>query len=218
MLVKDYMTKHPMMVEPKMPIIEAQRYMGENDIRHLPVVGKGNRLVGLVSRERLLIQPATLDSLDVWEISRFLSELTLGDVMVPAKAVVTIGKEETIEEAARIMVRNKVGCLPVVDERGAVEGIITKTDLLAQLMEMLGARVSGVRVTVRMPNVVGETAKLICAVGSQGWRIPAFSSVPSPKNPDTWDAMIKIRDVAKEAVIDVVRQVKGHEIIDIRET
>ena len=39
MLVKDYMTRHPLMAEPAMPIVEAQRYMGENNIRHLPVVG-----------------------------------------------------------------------------------------------------------------------------------------------------------------------------------
>lgn len=218
MLVKDYMTKHPMVVEPRMPILDAQRYMGENDIRHLPIVGKGNRLLGLVSRARLLIQPAKLDSLDVWEISRFLSELTLSDVMVPARDVVTIDKQETIEEAARIIVGNNVGCLPVVDQHLNVEGIITKTDLLGQLMEMLGARVSGVRVTVRMPDVVGETAKLICAVGSRGWRIPAFSGVPSPKSPDTWDAMIKVRGVAKEDVVAAVEQVENHKILDVRET
>jgi len=212
------MTKHPMMAEPAMPVLEAQRLMGENDIRHLPVVGKGTQLLGLVSPERLLIQPAKLDSLDVWEISRFLSELKLSDVMVPARDVVTIDEQETIEEAARIMVRNKVGCLPVVDDHRNIEGIITKTDLLAQLMEMLGARASGVRITVRMPNVVGETAKLMCAVGSKGWRISAFSGGPSPRNPDTWDAMIKVSGVTKEDVTAVVRSVEGHTIRDVRET
>jgi len=46
MLVKDYMTRHPLMAAPTMPIVEAQRYMGENNIRHLPVVGDGKRLLG----------------------------------------------------------------------------------------------------------------------------------------------------------------------------
>ncbi|GEM_PF-5409517 len=43
MLVKDYMTRHPLMAEPSLSIIEAQRYMWENHVRHLPVVGDGKR-------------------------------------------------------------------------------------------------------------------------------------------------------------------------------
>jgi len=48
MLVKDYMTRHPLMVAPTMLVVEAQ--MGENNIRHLPVCGEGKRLLGLVTR------------------------------------------------------------------------------------------------------------------------------------------------------------------------
>ncbi|MFH1927867.1 MAG: CBS domain-containing protein, partial [Chloroflexota bacterium] len=148
MLVKDYMTKHPLLVSPTMSIVEAQRFMGENSVRHLPVTEKGKRLLGLVTRQTLLLQPATLSSLNVWEITRFLSNLTVGDVMV--KNVITAEKDSTIEEAACIMVENKIGCLPVLED-GVVIGIITEIDLLAQLMEMMATRVPGVRVTVRMP-------------------------------------------------------------------
>ena len=103
MLVKDYMTRHPLMAEPTMSIVEAQRYMGENNIRHLPVVGGGKRLLGLVTRQTLLADPGRLGSLDVWEITRYLSGLTLKDVMVKVKDVVTIDPDITMEEAARIM-------------------------------------------------------------------------------------------------------------------
>lgn len=65
MLVKDYMTRHPLMVEPAMPIVEAQRFMGENNIRHLPVIGSGKRLLGLVTKGRLRIEPGRMGSLDV---------------------------------------------------------------------------------------------------------------------------------------------------------
>ncbi len=216
MLVKDYMTKHPLMVQPTMSIIEAQRFMVENDIRHLPIVGKGKRLLGLVSRQTLLIQPATLGSLNVWEITRFLSNLTIGDVMVKARDVVTIGMDATLEEAARIMVEKKIGCLPVVEE-GIITGIITETDLLAQLMEMMATRVPGVRATVRMPNVKGELAKLVSAIGAQGWGILACGGAPSPKNPTKWDAVVKIRYVSKEEVVAALEQVEGQEIVDVRE-
>ena len=80
MLVKDYMTRHPLMAQPTMSIVEAQRYMGENNIRHLPVVGDGKLLLGLVTRQTLLVDPGRLGSLDLWEIARTLTGLTVGEV------------------------------------------------------------------------------------------------------------------------------------------
>ena len=216
MLVKDYMTRHPLMAAPTMPIVEAQRYMGENNIRHLPIIGAGKRLLGLVTKQSLLVQPGTLGSLNVWEITRFLSNLTVGDVMVKAQDVVTIEQDATIEEAARIMVKSKIGCLPVLEE-GIVVGIITETDMLAQLMEMMVARVPGVRVTVRMPDSTGELAKLVNAINAQGWPIMACGGARPPKQPDKWDAVVKIPHVSQEEVVAVLKQVEGQEIVDVRE-
>jgi acetoin utilization protein AcuB len=216
MLVKDYMTRHPLMAAPTMPIVEAQRYMGENNIRHLPVIGSGKRLLGLVTKQSLLVQPGTLGSLNVWEITRFLSNLTVGDVMVKAQDVITIDQEATIEEAAHIMVKNRIGCLPVLEE-GIVVGIITETDLLAQLMEMMVTRVPGVRVTVRMPDIKGELARLVGAINAQGWPIMACGGARNPKQPGKWDAVVKIPHVSQEEIVAVLKQVEGQEIVDIRE-
>jgi len=215
-LVKDYMPRHPLMVEPTRSIIAARRYMGENNIRHLPVVGDGKRLLGLVTRQTLLVDPGRLGSLDVWEIARTLSGLTLKDVMVKTKDVITIDPDITIEEAARIMVENKIGCLPVTEE-GVVMGIITEIDLLALMMELMATRVPGVRVTVRMSNVTGELAKLVSAISAQGWGILACGGVPAPKDPDKWDAVVKIRRVPKEEVVTALGQVEDQEIVDVRE-
>jgi acetoin utilization protein AcuB len=216
MLVKDYMTKHPLMVPPTMSVVEAQRFMGENNIRHLPIVGEGKQLLGLVSRQTLLIQPATLGSLNVWEITRFLSNLAIGDVMVKARDVVTIGMDATLEEAAGLMVKKKIGCLPVLEE-GIVVGIITEADLLAQLTDLLGGNVHGVRVTTRVPDKVGEFAKVTSAIASQGWGIYASGTVPAPKRPGYWDVVVKIRNVPKEEIIAVLEKVEGQEIVDVRE-
>ena len=216
MLVKDYMTRHPLMAEPGMSIVEAKRYMWGNNLRHLPVVGDGKRLLGLITRQTLLVDPGRLGSLDVWEIAGYLSGLTVGDVMVKAGDVITCAPEITIEEAARMMVENKVSCLPVVED-GIVVGIITETDMLTQLMEMMATRVPGVRVTIRMPDVRGELAKLIEAISAQGWGILACGGVPAPKTPDKWEAVVKIRGVSKDAIVAALEQVEGHEIVDVRE-
>jgi len=216
MLVKDYMTRHPLMAEPAMPIVEAQRYMGENNIRHLPVVGDGKRLLGLVTRQSLLVDPGRLGSLNVWEIARTLGSLTVRDVMIKAKEIVTVRQDTTIEEAARIMIENRIGCLLVL-EAGVVVGIITEIDLLARLMEMMATQTPGVRVTVRMSNVKGELARLVGAIGAQGWGIAALGGAPTPKEPAKWDAVVKIRYVSQDRVTAALEQIEGQEIVDVRE-
>jgi len=217
MFVRDYMTRHPMMADEAMPVVEAQRLMGEARIRRLPVVGDGKRLVGLITRQSLLVDPGKLGSLNMWEIAGYLSKLAVGDVMIKAKDVVTIGPEVPIEEAARIMVESKVGSLPVI-EGDVVVGIITETDLLAQMSAMMGLRSPGVRATVRMPtDLVGGLARLVDAVAAKGWGINALGGSVFPRDPNKWDAIIKIEGVTKEEMIAVLEQIEDEEIIDVRE-
>jgi acetoin utilization protein AcuB len=217
MLVKDYMTRHPIMIPPSMAAAESQKIMSENKVRHLPVVGDGKRPLGLVTRQSLRIPPAELGSLNVWEITRFLSELKVKDIMVPAEELVTIGPDATLEEAAQIMADNRYGCLPVVEEN-VVVGIITETDLLVQLADLLGGYVPGVRVTVRLPGKIGGYAKIISAISAKGWGMYATGSVRAPKREGHWDIVLKVRNVSKDELLGVLDQLEDCEIIDVRET
>ncbi len=216
MLVKDYMTRHPLMVEPSMSVVEAERYMGENNVRRLPVVGDGKRLLGLVTRQTLLVDPGKLGSLNMWEIAGYLSKLTVKDVMIKAQGIITIGPDATLEDAACTMVERKIGCLPVLED-GVVVGILTETDLLAHLMQMMAGTKSGTRVTIRMPNVKGELAKLVGAIAAQGWGIHVLGGAPAPRDPDEWEAIVKISDVPRSEVVAALGKVEGQHIVDVRE-
>lgn len=217
MLVKDYMTRHPLMADPEMSIVDAQKFMGENNIRHLPVVGSGKRLLGLVTRQTLLIDPGRLGSLSIWDIARTLSSLTVKDVMLKVPQVVTVSQDMTIEDAALLMVQKRIGGLPVVEhETLRVIGIITEVDLLAHLAELMSSHAQGVRITVRMPNVRGELAKLVGTIAAQGWGISALGGAANPKDPNKWDVVVKLR-VPKEEALAALSSISGHEVIDIRE-
>jgi acetoin utilization protein AcuB len=220
MLVRDYMTRHPLLAETSMSVVEAQRYMGENKVRYLPVVGDGRRLLGLVTRQCLLVDPRRLASVDVWDIARVLSGVTVKDVMIKVRDVITVAPDLTIEEAASLMVENKIGCLPVVEgpPPDVVVGILTERDLLAHLAKMMGTRLPGVRVTVRMPDQKGELAKLVHAINAQGWGIMTLGGAYAPREPDKWDAVVKIQDVSRDQVVAVLGQVEGQVILDVRET
>lgn len=216
MLVKDCMTRHPIMLAPEMPAAEAQKVMMENKVRHLPVVGDGKRLLGLITRERLALKPDTMASLNVWEITRYLSNLKVKDIMLKADEVQAIDPDRTVERAARMMTDHKIGCLPVVEEN-VVVGILTEVDLLRSYQEMLGLPSEGVRVTVRQIERAGEGEKLIRPIAEKGWLVMGMGSFPSPKRPGYYDVVLKITGVTLAEVQEVLSQVPEQEIIDIRE-
>jgi acetoin utilization protein AcuB len=215
MLVKDYMTRHPIMIEPSMKVIEAQKIMMENKIRHLPVVGDGKRLLGLVTRQRLSIPPERLGSLDVWEITRFLSDLTVNQVMVTGADLHTIAADATLEGAADLLIRNKIGGLPVVED-GIVVGIITEIDLLIEFQNLLGAHDAGWRIVMRVPDRLGEFRKLTRPISDRGWGIMAMGSVRSPRRPGYWDIILKLRHCTKEELLTVLQSLEDQELVDIR--
>lgn len=218
MLVRDCMTHHPIMVPPSMALSEAQQLMADNKIRHLPVVEDGKRLVGLLTRQSFALKPDMLASLNVWEITRSLAGLTARQAMIKLPQVKIVTANRTVEAAAGIMLDNKVGCLPVVEDedRKVVVGIMTAIDMLRSLQEMLGLPDSGVRVTIRMQNKRGEFARLMAVVAEQGWGVMGIGTFPVRKDPTMYNAVLKISDVDLEEVRAVFSAADGQEIVDLR--
>lgn len=96
-------------------------------IRHLPIV-QGDQLVGIISQRDLY--KASLSSLlgyNYAENRDHLKRVVIKDVM--AKRVITISPDAEIPEAARIMLAQKIGCLPVVEGSHLV-GMVTETDII----------------------------------------------------------------------------------------
>ncbi len=216
MLVKDCMTRHPIMISPETPASEAQKIMTENNIRHLPVTGSGKRLHGLISRQNFTLAPDVLASLDVWHITRYLSGLTVNELMIKADKVYTATPENVVERAARIMSEHKIGCLPVIDD-GVVVGIITEIDVMEAFQQMLAMEVEGVRVTMRMPYRPGEFAKLSSALSDHKMGVMGIGTYPSPRREGYYDVVLKIRRVSCDDVEAVLSQVPDQEIIDLRD-
>lgn len=216
MLVRDCMTRHPILISPNWSASEAERLMSENRIRHLPVVEDGKRLVGLITRQRLSMKPEMLGSLNVWEISRYLADLKVKQMMIKRKAIITVDEDRSVERAASLMSENKIGCLPVVDDDDVVVGVVTEVDISRAFQEMLGLPVEGLRVTVRMPNRPGEFAKLTRAIADRGWGVMGIGTFPSRRNPGFYDAVLKIPNVTEEEVRTELSKVEDQEVVDVR--
>jgi acetoin utilization protein AcuB len=215
MLVKDCMTRHPTLISIDTPLTEAQQIMVENKIRHLPVAGSGKRLLGLVTRQRLAFKPEFLASLNVWEITRYLSSMTVKDVMLKVKHVHTTKPDQTVERAAQIMTDKKIGCLPVLED-GIIIGILTEIDLLLSYQVMLGLPFPGVRVTIRMPDRLGELAKITKVLGDNQLGVVSIGAYPAPRQDGFYDAVLKIPRVDQERIRQLLSQIEGQEIIELR--
>jgi acetoin utilization protein AcuB len=231
LLVKDRMTPQPLIVvTPDAPITEAQRLMQEHNIRHLPVVTDHPstdslaprppaRLVGLLTRETMLQAiPWSAASLSVLETQYVLSKVKVEKVMI--RDVTTITEDVAVEEAARIMVDHKIGCLPVLRE-GTLVGIITDIDLLATTMEMLGARRPGLRLSVMVPNRVGEIARLATAIAEIGGNLSAFGTWEGEVEatsgvPEQMGIVLRVDGVSKEQLVATVEKLVEMEILDVR--
>ena len=211
MLVGKRMKFPVITASPDMPIHEVLNLMKRERIRRAPVV-KDGRLVGIVSDKDLLnASPSPVTSLSVWEMNYLLSKVTVKDVMTTE--VLTITEDTTIEEAARIMADNKIGGLPVV--RGEqVVGIITETDIFKIFLELMGARQSGVRVTILVAEKPGELAKVTKAIADLGGNFLALGTF-SGENPTNSSITFKVAGLTEEQVRQSITPIV-EKILDIR--
>jgi acetoin utilization protein AcuB len=208
------MSKHPITVTADVHIDEALKVMRDNKVRRLPVVDKDGQLVGIVSEMDLLYaSPSPATSLSVYEIHYLMARITVQDVMT--KEVISIGEDTPLEEAARIMVDNKIGGLPVV-RNGTLVGIITETDLFKIFLELLGAREKGVRLTLQTPNKKGVLASITGQIAQMGGDIISLGTFLG-EDPTEGLITVKVAEVAQDKLVEAL-ETSERKLVDVRES
>jgi CBS domain-containing protein len=130
--VKDWMSTELITITPDTTLPDADRLMVSKMIRRLPVVEDG-RLVGIVTYGDVRdARPSRALSLSIWELNYLVTRLRVAEIMT--RNPVTIRPEATIGEAAQLMLRNMISGLPVLDEQGAMVGIITESDIFRMVV------------------------------------------------------------------------------------
>jgi acetoin utilization protein AcuB len=212
-LVHERMTQNPVTVRPDTSLYDALRIMRDNKVRRLPVLDKDGQLAGIVSEKDLLYaSPSPATSLSVWEINYLTARITVRDLMTTE--VITICEDCPMEEAARVMVDNKIGGLPVM--RGdKLVGIITETDLFKIFLELLGAREQGCRFTLLVPEKRGMLAAITQRIAEMGGNIVALGTFLG-EDPSNRLLTLKIQDVDKDELWPKLEEL-GIELIDARD-
>jgi acetoin utilization protein AcuB len=173
MFVRTYMTPDPVTISPDDNFPKTMNVIHKHKIRHLPVIEQ-NRLIGIIAEKDLLSnQPSPVVALNLHEVHSLLEAIRVRQIM--SKPVITVEGDCPLEEAARIMVENKISCLPVMDGESLV-GLITETEIFKVLMEVLGGREEGTRLTLNIPERVGELAAISSYVAASGGNIVAVTT------------------------------------------
>lgn len=175
MRVKDRMRRSLVSVAQSDTLDHALTTLKRFNIRHLPVV-KGDRVVGIVSdRDVKKAAPSPFDYPTAEEFRAFTSAVTVKEIMT--KEVVTVAPLTPIEEAASLMSHKRIGALPVVQE-GRLVGMLTETDVLGVMTEMMGATQTASRVEIEISASAGELTEVIQIVEGQQVEIASLVTLP----------------------------------------
>ena len=131
LLVRNWMSKNVISITPKTTLPEAHDLMKQKKIRRLPVL-EHERLVGIVTLGDIREANASdASTLSIYELNYLLSRLTIDKIMT--KDPITIGPDAELYEAADLMLKHKIGGVPVV-EGGKLVGVITESDVFKALV------------------------------------------------------------------------------------
>ena len=147
MRVKDAMSGPLVTIQHDTTAASAWAVMGEEQVRHLPVLDAHRRLIGMLTDRdfrRVVLERCQRE--DPEQLRARLAELRVDEIMT--WAVVTVTADRDIRDAARIMRDYEFGALPVIDA-GVVVGILTATDVI---WAALGLRSDPPRRSERRPS------------------------------------------------------------------
>ena len=136
MNVQDVMVKDALSVTPETTMEQALNEMLLNNVRHLPVLDQTGKLVGVITdRDMRLMLDSPLLRLDEDLSTRLLHVHYVQEHM--QTTLVTISPDDSLKKAIRLMMLEGIGALPVVNQEGLMQGLITTTDLLRVLDSLL---------------------------------------------------------------------------------
>jgi len=166
MRVKNRMTLNPITANPKTNYNEALSLMKQNHIRHLPIVDKTGKPVGIVTQgDMLRAEPSPVTTLNVFEIASFLDNVTMESLMT--SPVLAVDESCSITNAANFMLINEIDSLLVMRDDTLV-GIITIANIFKTFIEITGGGQSGSRIEAKMPIQKGHLAPFVQALSNAG--------------------------------------------------
>ncbi|ALD71954.1 CBS domain-containing protein [Streptococcus gordonii] len=175
MAVKDFMTRKVVYISPDTTVAHAADIMREQGLHRLPVI-ENDKLVGLVTEGTIAeASPSKATSLSIYEMNYLLNKTKIKDVMI--RKVITVSQYASLEDATYLMLKNKVGILPVVDNE-QVYGVITDRDIFKAFLEVSGYGEEGVRARFVTEDEVGVLEHIVHLLVEENLNISNAVNIP----------------------------------------
>ncbi len=211
--IREKVRRNPIFIRPDASFFEARDYVHVKGIRHLPVVDKDDRLVGIVTdRDIRKAAPSDTAMLRTEELGYLLTNLKVSSFMTPREKLITITSETPIEEAVQLMQENKIGCLPIL-KGDRLNGIFTETDALDFLADVYGFKKKGTRLTIALADEPGRMLEVFEIFKRHDANVVSVAS-PSFKVEGKRVAAIRIRTEKYEPIVKDLEKA-GYEVLSI---
>lgn len=204
MIIKDWMTKDVITVDPEASMMRAAKLMKEKNIRRLPVVDDTGRLVGILSdRDVKEASPSKATTLDVHELYYLLSEIKVKNIMTSNP--LTIKDTDTVVKCAAIMHDKKVSGLPVLNDSGDMVGIMTQNEVYRVLLSITGVYHGGIQLGFKLADERGTLKNLLDCLRGYKARVISILTSYDQVEEGYRQVFIRIRDMDK-SVLNELRQ------------
>ncbi len=206
MIVEEIMISKLYTLEKENTIEEAIHLMKENRIKHIPIVDRDMRLIGIVTDRDI---KEAIPSIFFFDDNREILQKPLESIMTTE--VITGHPLDFVEEVAAIFYESKIGCLPILKDKRLV-GIITQTDLLHTLVELTGAHQPGSQIEIRVRNKMGMLFRLFSDIQNCKVNILSVLVYPDKRDEDFKIIALRIQTMNPLRLIEELEK-SGHEVL-----
>jgi acetoin utilization protein AcuB len=206
MLVENWMNPKVITVDVNDSMLEATKVLKENQIRHLPVL-RGGKLVGIVTdRDLKRASPSDATSLEAHELLYIIANIKVGEIMT--RNPITVPYDFTVEEAAEVLMKNRISGMPVVDKEGKVVGTITQTDIFRVFLSLTGLAKRGIHFGFLLEDSPGSIKEVADVIRRFGGRMTSILSSYERAPKGHRHVYIRAYEVDREKVADLKQELK----------
>ncbi|HCX63963.1 MAG TPA: acetoin utilization protein AcuB [Eubacteriaceae bacterium] len=212
MHVKNIMSKDLKTLRSTDTIADAVELMRAHKIRHIPIVDDDYSVAGIVSdRDIRDVSPSIFN-----EGREILPKNTdLSQIM--KTTVITGSTSDYLEEVAGIFYEYKISCLPITDSADRLVGIVTESDLLKFLMELVGGKPSlqrkaTYRIEVELHNRSGSLCEVIRIISEHHINIISMFMYTTDEKMEEQNGVFFIESMNPNELIRVLKS-KGYQVL-----
>ena len=201
MTIGQLINNKPITIDENASIKEVLDLMISNDVKRLLVVDANSSLLGVIERKDICIT-----------MLRDLRDDVRAKHIVN-KEIMTVDSSQDIGFVSKLMADQDLTFLVVLDKEEVVS-LVTKTDIFKILVELLGARHYGIRLSVELEEKQGVLAELLSVLSKEGANIVSLGTVSYES--DKAIVTMKLQDIDKKTIETVLSE-KGIKILSIKD-